>query len=116
MAVSQQMTGLGPAAQSPLSSSLPTVPYRLEADEISVPLCLGIDDSPFLLLSLENQAQLFLVLQHLGIWPVWLLSRRKQGRVRALSTLSMGRQWQSWELLPKPLSAQCQATCFLLPH
>lgn len=45
---------------------------RLEADEIPVPLCLRVDDSPFLLLSLENQAQFFLVLQHLGIWPVRL--------------------------------------------
>lgn len=110
------MTVLGPAAQSPLSSSLPPVPYRLEADEISVPLCLRVDDSPFLLLFLENQAQFFLVLQHLGIWPVWLLSRRKQGRVRALSTPSVDMQWQGWELLPKPFFAQCQATCFLLPH
>lgn len=90
------------AAQSPLSSSLSPVPYRLEADEVSVPLCLGVDDSPFLLLSLENQAQFFLVLQHLGIWPVWLLSRRKQGRVRALSTPSVDRQWQGWEYSPNP--------------
>lgn len=110
------MPVLGPAAQSPLSSSLSPVPYRLEADEVSVPLCLGVDDSPFLLLSLENQAQFFLVLQHLSIWPVRLLSGRKQCRVRALSTPSMDRQWQGWELLPKPFFAQCQATCFLLPH
>lgn len=37
-----------------LSRSLPSVPYRLEADEVAVPLRFGVDDAPFLLLSLEN--------------------------------------------------------------
>lgn len=32
----------------------PPVPYRLEADEITVPLCFRVNDAPFLLLSLEN--------------------------------------------------------------
>lgn len=86
------MTALGPAAQHPPCQLSTPVPYRLEADEVTVPLCLRVNDAPFLLLPLENQAQFFLVLQYLGVGPVWLLSSRKQSGVRALSTPSTGRQ------------------------
>lgn len=41
-------------SRAPLASSLPLVPYRLEADEVTVPLCFRVNDAAFLLLSLEN--------------------------------------------------------------
>lgn len=37
-----------------LASSLSPVPYRLEADKVTVPLRFRVNDSPLLLLSLEN--------------------------------------------------------------
>lgn len=48
------MTALGPAVQGPPRQLSAPVPYRLEADEVTVPLCFRVNDAPFLLLSLEN--------------------------------------------------------------